>query len=142
MAGSELQMFVGRGRARIDAARAAADAAPVEAVAAGSDMQAGGLGPATAEDGEGGGEIGIEGQYGVVGGLDLDALMAENMNCLVVAGAAGGFAGRSFVWSAVSECAVAPRTDLCCCRGFTQFWRLTFSKPERLRRSTGRRSRC
>ena len=55
MEGSELQMFVGRGRARIDAARAAADAAPVEAVAAaaGSDMQAGGLGPMSAEDGEG-----------------------------------------------------------------------------------------
>ena len=99
----ELQMFVGRGRARIDAARAAADAAPVEAVAAGSDMQAGGLGPMTAEDGEGEAESGIEGQYGVVGGLDLDALMAE-INSMVVAGAAGGFAGRSFVWNAVSEC--------------------------------------
>ena len=136
-------MFVGRGRARFDAARAAADAAPeAVAAAAGGDMQAGGLGPMTAEDGEGEAESGIEGQYGVVGGLDLDALMTENNDSIVVAGAAGGFAGRSFVWSAVSECAVAPRTDLCCCRGFTQFWRLTLSKPERLRRSTGRRSRC
>ena len=79
MEGGEIQMFVGRGRARLDAARAAADAASeAVAAAAGSDMQAGGLGPMTAEDGEGEAESGIEGQYGVVGGLDLDALMAEN----------------------------------------------------------------
>ena len=66
MEGGEIQMFVGRGRARIDAARAAADAAPVEAVAAGSDMQAGGLGPATAEDGEGGAKLASRANMGLL----------------------------------------------------------------------------